>query len=584
MRVLKFTGILAALAVAFVQPGLAQSSLASRVLLVYNPSDSNSAAVATHYQTARGIPSANLCSVSVPETTTLTFAEYVTLLREPIRTCLNTVGTQNILYIVLAYLRPYVVENVAETMSYSIDSYLSDIWDQYATQFFTIPPAVHRYYAESQSQGNGFIPFQSLAAYRNTTQAQLLYGVWRLDGATAAVAEAQVDSVMAATAAGGLPISQVSGSPPNACIDMTVLPTLGQADNAYGTGNWDLYRAAGLLTTANKFNVVTDSLVTSFGVSPSPDCFNTGLYSGWYNLNVYYPAFSWDKGSIGWDLDSSALNDPRGGVYWGANAIANGVAVTSGAMAEPYLEGIPRPAVILSLLQGANVGDAFLRNTRWLKWMILNVGDPLYQPFPGGVAPFNVTYSPNAMSVFLTQNTFRNYVGGIPVGVTISLASPAPAGGLTLNLTANSSGLTFPSTVTIPAGSSSSSFLTTTSAVTAESDVQLTAASGSITAANTISIYPLLSGVNFTLNPFVGGGTLPAQLALNGNAPIGGATIQLSSDTPSVATVPASVTIAAGLAFANFNVTTSAVGTNTTVNITSTYAGASNTATLIIAP
>ena len=41
-----------------------------------------------------------------------------------------------------------------------------------------------------------FVPFQSLANYRATTRAQTIYSVWRLDGATAAIAEAQVDSCL----------------------------------------------------------------------------------------------------------------------------------------------------------------------------------------------------------------------------------------------------------------------------------------------------------------------------------------------------------------------------------------------------
>jgi hypothetical protein len=39
-------------------------------------------------------------------------------------------------------------------------------------------------------------------------------------------------------------------------------------------------------------------------------------------------------------------------------------------------------------LEGANVGDAFLRNTLWLKWMIINIGDPLYRPFAKQRGPF----------------------------------------------------------------------------------------------------------------------------------------------------------------------------------------------------
>jgi len=564
------------------QLAFSQSSLASQVLIVYSPADPNSTAVAAHYQTARGVPNANLCAIAAPTTYSVAYSDYVNLIRNPVRNCLTALGPVNILYIVLAYLRPIAVQATA-TQAYAVDSFLADIWDQYTTQFFTVPPAVHRYYAESQSQGNVFIPFQSLAAYRATARSQLIYSVWRFDGVTPAIAEAQVDSVTAAMAAGGPPVSQVKGSPSNACVDMTYAPQ-SDPDSSYTTANWDLYRVAGFLTTANNFNVVVDTMNTSFGVGSSPDCLNTGLYTGWYNYGSYSNAFSWDLGSIGWDLDSGALVDTRSGPWWGTGAIANGIAVTSGPMAEPYLEGLARPAVVLNLLEGANVGDAFLRNTRWLKWMILNVGDPLYQPFPGGVAPFNSALGENSVALFLNQSTFRQYVGGTPLGVNISLASPAPSGGLTMALTANLSGVTFPPSVTIPAGQTSAVLSATTDTVTAESDVQLTATRGAVSATNTISVYPLLSGVGFKSNPAIGGGTLPATVNLNSNAPLGGALVQLSSDTPGVAAVPASVSIGAGLTQVSFNITTSGVAANTTVNITSSYAGASNTVALTIEP
>jgi hypothetical protein len=84
------------------------------------------------------------------------------------------------------------------------------------------------------------------------------------------------------------------------------------------------------------------------------------------------------------------MGDPRGGLgtTWSAGALARGIAVTSGAITEPYLQGIPRPdGIFRDLLEGANVGDAFLRNTNYLRWMIINVGDPLYQPFPALAVP-----------------------------------------------------------------------------------------------------------------------------------------------------------------------------------------------------
>jgi len=97
-------------------------------------------------------------------------------------------------------------------------------------------------------------------------------------------------------------------------------------------------------------------------------------------------------------------------------------------------------------------------------------------------------------------------------------------------------------------------------------------------------VYPLLSGVEFGANPATGGGFVEAVLGLNSNAPIGGAVVTLSSDTPGVASVPASVTVPAGLTQVNFYIATTAVGANTTVNITATYAGASDTEQLTIQP
>jgi hypothetical protein len=71
--------------------------------------------------------------------------------------------------------------------------------------------------------------------------------------------------------------------------------------------------------------------------------------------------------------------------------LKKGITVTAGAVDEPYLQGLPSPDVIFSALyKGANVGDAFLRGERWLKWMIINVGDPLYRPFPNGRMPASI--------------------------------------------------------------------------------------------------------------------------------------------------------------------------------------------------
>ena len=94
---------------------------------------------------------------------------------------------------------------------------------------------------------------------------------------------------------------------------------------------------------------------------------------------------------------------------------------------------------------------------------------------------------------------------------------------------------------------------------------------------------PRLSSV--TLNPFnvVGGSTSQGTAFLTGAAPAGGAVVTLSSSS-SVATVPASVTVAAGATSATFNVGTAPVTATTSATITGAYGGATQSATLTVTP
>ena len=561
--------------------GLCQSALAARVLVVYATNDSNSVSVAAYYQSKRGIPNANMCPVTLPNpsATGLNASDYANTVQIPIQNCLNTAGKQNILYILLAYIRPFGIDPGSGFDWYALDSYLADIWNQYTTQVFDPAPSkTHPYYVENQSQGHAYIPFEPFATYRATSNLPLIYSVWRLDGATPAIATGLVDQALAAEAAGG-PISQNNG-PPNGCIDMLLDPT-SSPDTGYRAGDWDLYRASGFLTLTQKFNVVADTYQTEFGTPPSPDCPNTALYAGWYNYDTYNDAFSWDTGAIGWDLDSVALIDPRSGPAWGTNALEKGITVTSGPLTEPYLEGLARPSGVLrNLLEGANVGDAFLRNTRWLKWRILNVGDPLYTPFIKKVPPFNAPLPANSLSLYP-----REVVGGnASVATTVTVSAAAPPGGLAVNLSTNNRAFSVPSSVIIPTGQTSVSFLGTTSAVNGSATVSITASTTSMSVNNTMILDPMLAGVGLAQASVQGGQSDPATVYLNASAPMANASVQLTSDHPAIVIVPANVTVPAGLSAVPFTIQTTQVSASTNVNITSSYAGAISVTTLTVTP
>jgi hypothetical protein len=231
------------------------------------------------------------------------------------------------------------------------------------------------------------------------------------------------------------------------------------------------------------------------------------------------------------------------------------------------------------LFQGANLGDAFLRNTRWLKWMILYLGDPLYRPFPNGIAPFNPP--PPQYSLALSSRYVQN--GSTPTG-TVTLPSPAPIGGTVVNLTSSKTSLvTIPASVTVPGGSTTATFPITTAAtpsVTYDTAVRITASG---VGQNTLTVSPLLGGLFVSPGTIIGGASASGLILLNFNAGSGGASVSLRSNSGSV-TVPATVTVPHGTSQATFTITSSYVTSAPTATITATLSGATKSSSLTLYP
>jgi uncharacterized protein (TIGR03790 family) len=568
-----------------VAPGaFADDPLAAKTLIVYASNSSDSIAVKDHYVQARYIQpsSAKVCAIALPDpnATAIGETDFANSVKTPIRNCLNSAGKTTILYIILAYIRPFAVSLPRGTTYYAMDSYLADIWDLYSTvEFNPVPTATHRYYADVQNQGNLYVPFVPFDTFRSQPRSLLFYSVWRLDGPTPAIAMGLVDKATQA-------MNNASGA---VCIDRRWGDMNFVQDVIYGAGDWDLHQAALFLGQAG-LAVTEDPNYDEFGGGAAPlKCPSDGgpvaFYSGWYSFNNYNGAsvFNWAPGAIGFHLDSASALDPRSGANWSANALLNGITVTSGAMAEPYLEGLPRPAgVYRNLLEGANVGDAFLRNTRWLKWMMLNIGDPLYRPFAaGGKAPFN---PPQPVPSFTIAGRVA-VVGGASTTGTVTLAAVAPQGGASVALSSNSPSLvTVPASVTVPEGVRSANFAIGTQAVTDLVITTLTANFGATSLSNSMSLYPLLGSVGFSQSIVSAGQAIGGAVFLNASAPPGGVTVSLSSSDTTVATVPATVFIAAGLGRAYFTINTSIVQSSKTTNIKATYGGAMTSTDLTAVP
>ena len=93
-----------------------------------------------------------------------------------------------------------------------------------------------------------------------------------------------------------------------------------------------------------------------------------------------------------------------------------------------------------------------------------------------------------------------------------------------------------------------------------------------------------LSSLAVSPTSVIGGTTSTATVALTSAAPGGGATVSVSSSNTAVATLPASVTVAAGATSATFTITTSVVGASTPAMITGAFGGATRTAALTVTP
>src|SRR5262249_8364847 len=97
---------------------------------------------------------------------------------------------------------------------------------------------------------------------------------------------------------------------------------------------------------------------------------------------------------------------------------------------------------------------------------------------------------------------------------------------------------------------------------------------------------PPLSLASLALAPasVVGGSPSTGTATITSAAPAAGTVVTLTSGNSTVASVPASVTIAAGATSATVPVTTTAVATGTPVTLTGGAGGVSRSATLTVTP
>jgi hypothetical protein len=198
---------------------------------------------------------------------------------------------------------------------------------------------------------------------------------------------------------------------------------------------------------------------------------------------------------------------------------------------------------------------------------------------------------PGALSSLSLNPT--TVTGGQSSQGTVTLASPAPAGGVVVALSSSNTAVaTVPTSVSVPAGAASATFTVSTNPVFGSGTWStITASAGGISRSAILNVNPgapppataTLSSVAVSPTSVAGGTSAQGTVTLTSAAPAGGFAVALSSNN-AAATVPASVTVAANATSATFTVPTTSVTTSTVATITASAGGVTRTAALTVTP
>ncbi|WP_197531297.1 TIGR03790 family protein [Posidoniimonas corsicana] len=208
--------------------------------------------------------------------------------------------------------------------------------------------------------------------------------VARLDGPDLKTAKRLIDDAIAVEKAGGLQGKAYFDARGLAEREGPPLETGSYPDYDRAL----LVTAEGMKTVTNeagepRFEVVLNEAPELFGPGDCPDA---ALYCGWYSLGKYVDAFDWRKGAVAYHLASAEARTlhEENAKTWCKSLLEDGVCATVGPVYEPYLVAFPRPNEFFALLTKSDLTlvEVYYRTKPFNSWMMVLVGDPLYQAQP----------------------------------------------------------------------------------------------------------------------------------------------------------------------------------------------------------
>ncbi|MEO5926798.1 MAG: hypothetical protein ABIR70_23495 [Bryobacteraceae bacterium] len=361
----------------------------------------------------------------------------------------------------------------------------------------------------------------------------------------------------AAAGAGGVLVS-LSSNNPAASVPANIVIPQGQTSGTFTVTTSVVGSTVSLAITAQSANSV------GAGLTLNPSSAGLGTISG---LGIAPSTV------VGGQANAT------GTVTLGSAAGANGVLVNlssdNGAASVPPSVLIPQGQTSGTFTVTTSVvGSTTPATITATSANVVTAGLTLNAPAPGAGTISGFGVSPSSV------------VGGQANATgTVSLGSPAGAGGVLVNLSSNNGAASVPGSIVIPQGQSSGNFTVTTSAVGSTTPVTITATSAnSMNAGLTLNQATNVSSVSVNPVSVTGGSGSTGTVTLSSAAGPGGVSVSLSSNN-GAASVPASVTVPQGQTSANFAITTSPVASNQTVAISATL-GSSNSSTnlAVLAP
>ena len=369
-------------------PAQTNAALAEEMVIVVNRNDPDSLSIGQHYARQRGIPESRIVHLSAPIKETISIAEYVNTVANPLLNALlenewvkgvkagskDVYGRERLSVSIHSIPFVVLIKGVPLRITHDpllIEESSANLPMQFRVNNGSVDGEIALLLAPPRTSMTALVPnpyFEKSSI--SSTDANRLLRVTRLDGPTKANVMNLIDRTLIAEEIGLMGRAYIDTGGPHAKGDEWI-------------------RAAGDIAEAAFFDIDYETSKRAMNHRDRLDA--PAIYMGWYRPHAQAqwrsPRWPVPPGAIGFHLHSFSGTSVRSTKTWLGAFIAQGYCATVGNVYEPYLEHTHRPQVLLAhLMSGGSFGEAVALSTPSLSWQSVAIGDPLYRPFKVSLA------------------------------------------------------------------------------------------------------------------------------------------------------------------------------------------------------